>query len=168
MRGLLVIGHGSRRDEANATVRELARRLATEPRPAADGCAGHPLGSGGPTIAGDPAGPAAPTGPTGPRPWGAVEAAFLEVSRPDIGEGYANLAVVGCTEIVVYPFFLFGGNHTRRDLPSALEEARERHPRTRWILSEPLGLHACVVEAVRARLDDTLRELVDTARHPTG
>jgi sirohydrochlorin ferrochelatase len=30
MRGLLVIGHGSRRDEANAAVRELARSLATD------------------------------------------------------------------------------------------------------------------------------------------
>ncbi|EIV94194.1 sirohydrochlorin chelatase [Frankia sp. QA3] len=153
MRGLLVIGHGSRRDEANATVRELARRLATEPRQDTDGCAGRPPHSGG---------------PAGPRPWGAVEAAFLEVSRPDIDEGYDNLADAGCTEIVVYPFFLFGGNHTRRDLPAALEEARGRHPTTRWILSEPLGLHACVIEAVRARLDDTLRELVDAADHPTG
>ncbi len=159
MRGLLVIGHGSRRDEANATVRELARRLATEPRQDDDGCAGRP-----------PHSTALPSraGPAGPRPWGAVEAAFLEVSRPDIGEGYANLAGAGCTEIVVYPFFLFGGNHTRRDLPAALDEARERHPTTRWILSEPLGLHACVVEAVRARLDDTLRELVDPAKHPTS
>ncbi|MCM3925645.1 CbiX/SirB N-terminal domain-containing protein [Frankia sp. AiPs1] len=162
MRGLLVIGHGSRRDEANATVRELARRLATEPRPDDDGCAGRPLHSADPT---DRSGPSSPAGP---RPWGAVEAAFLEVSRPNIGEGYANLAAAGCTEIVVYPFFLFGGNHTRRDLPAALDEARGQHPTTRWILSEPLGLHACVVEAVRARLDDTLRELVDAARHPTG
>jgi sirohydrochlorin cobaltochelatase len=29
-RGLLVIGHGSRRDEANATLRDVARRLAAE------------------------------------------------------------------------------------------------------------------------------------------
>ncbi|MCK9894287.1 sirohydrochlorin chelatase [Frankia sp. AgB32] len=151
MRGLLVIGHGSRRGEANATVRELARRLAIDPAPSAAPCAGSTpdKSRGGPHAH--------------PRPWGTVEAAFLEVSRPDIAEGYANLADAGCTEIVVYPFFLFDGNHTHRDIPAALEEARRRHPTTRWILSEPLGLHACVIEAVRARLDDTLRGLVHAA-----
>ncbi|MCK9874789.1 CbiX/SirB N-terminal domain-containing protein [Frankia sp. AgPm24] len=120
MRGLLVIGHGSRRWEANATVRELARQLADDQR------------------------------------WEAAVAAFLEVSHPDIAEGYGVLAAGGCTEIIAYPFFLFDGNHTHRDIPAALEAARESHPATRWVLSEPLGLHACVIEAVRARLADTL------------
>lgn len=158
MRGLLVIGHGSRRGEANATVRELARRLATDPAPATAPCAGGAPDSGPDAVSGTGTAPHAH-----PRPWSAVEAAFLEVTRPDIAEGYANLADAGCTEIVAYPFFLFDGNHTHRDIPAALEEARQRHPTTRWILSEPLGLHACVVEAVRARLDDTLRGLVHAA-----
>ncbi|ABD09913.1 hypothetical protein ThrDRAFT_04168 [Frankia casuarinae] len=140
MRGLLVIGHGSRRDEANATVRELAHRLLVDP--------GHVV---------DPGHAAAPW------TWGAVEAAFLEIAQPDIATGYATLADAGCTEIVAYPFFLFDGNHTRRDIPAALEGARCRHPTTRWVLSEPLGLHASVVDAVRARLDDTLRLLVREA-----
>ncbi|MCM3885014.1 sirohydrochlorin chelatase [Frankia sp. R82] len=135
MRGLLVIGHGSRRGEANATVRELARRLADE-----QGEEQH-----------------------GARRWGPVEAAFLEVSHPDIAEGYDALAAAGCTEIIAYPFFLFDGNHTHRDIPAALDVARERHPATRWVLSEPLGLHACVVAAVRARLEDTLSGLVHAA-----
>ena len=149
MRGLLVIGHGSRRGEANATVRELTRRLATGPaRPTAP-CAGTPAGAS--AHAAEPA------------PWDAVETAFLEVIHPDIAEAYANLAAAGCTEIIFYPFFLFDGNHTHRDIPAALDEARARHPATRWILSEPLGLHACVIEAVRARLDDTLRGLVHAA-----
>ncbi|CAO5230918.1 Sirohydrochlorin cobaltochelatase [Frankia sp. AgKG'84/4] len=156
-----MIGHGSRRGEANATVRELARRLATDPAPATAPCAG-----GAPDAGGGPAGASFGAGAAPharPRPWSTVEAAFLEVTRPDIAEGYANLADAGCTEIVVYPFFLFDGNHTHRDIPAALEEARQRHPTTRWILSEPLGLHACVIEAVRARLDDTLRGLVHAA-----
>ncbi|SNQ48778.1 conserved hypothetical protein [Frankia canadensis] len=161
MRGLLVIGHGSRRGEANATVRELARRLATGSAHPTAPCADV---SPGPDGSPDPA--PSSTGSQSandPRPWGAVESAFLEVTRPNIAEGYANLAAAGCTEIIVYPFFLFDGNHTHRDIPAALDEARERHPTTRWILSEPLGLHACVIEAVRARLDDTLRGLVHAA-----
>ena len=122
MRGLLVIGHGSRRAEANATMLALARALAAD--------AG--------------------------RPWQAVEAAFLEIVRPDIGEAYDALVRAGCTEIIAHPFFLFAGSHTSRDIPDALAGAQSRHPRTRWTLTEPLGLHPGVVDAVRGRIDDAL------------
>jgi sirohydrochlorin cobaltochelatase len=134
MRGLLVIGHGSRRDEANATVRQLAQVLADEPSPGTDGTAG-------------------PDGTSGPgRGWSAVEPAFLDVVAPDIATGYAALADAGCTEIVAHPFFLFDGAHTSRDIPAALAAAQAEHPGTRWALTAPLGLHPGVVTAVRARI----------------
>jgi len=123
VRGLLVIGHGSRRDEANATVFALAAALADEPT----------------AIGGQPA-------------WDAVEAAFLDVLRPDIADGYAALAAAGCTEIVAHPFFLFAGRHTARDIPAALTAAQASHPRTTWTMTEPLGLHPGVVTTVRARI----------------
>ncbi len=123
MRGLLVIGHGSRRDEANETVRELARDLAA---------------AGAGTVPGES--------------WAAVEPAFLEVVQPDIAAGYAALARAGCTDIVAHPFFLFEGNHTIHDIPAALAEAQAHHPATRWVLTEPLGLHPGVLAAVRDRI----------------
>ena len=51
LRGVLVVGHGSRREEANLDVQEAARRIA---------------GRGGFRV---------------------VEAAFLEIARPDIAGG---------------------------------------------------------------------------------
>jgi sirohydrochlorin cobaltochelatase len=123
MRGLLVIGHGSRREEANETVRTLARGLAV---PSAD------AGNG--------------------QSWAAVQPAFLEVVQPDIATGYAALAQAGCTDIVVHPFFLFEGNHTIHDIPAALAEAQASHPATTWTLTDPLGLHPGVVAAVRDRI----------------
>jgi sirohydrochlorin cobaltochelatase len=130
VRGLLVIGHGSRRDEANATVFALAEALADEPAPGADG-----------------------------RPaWEAVEAAFLDVLRPTIADGYAELVDAGCTEIVAHPFFLFAGKHTAHDIPAALAAARARHPQTTWLLTDALGLHPGVVSTVRARIADALAD----------
>jgi len=138
MRGLLVIGHGSRRSEANVTVLELARALAAA---RAGGMRADGLGIADPGRG---------------RSWHAVEPAFLEVVRPDIADGYDALARAGCTEIIAHPFFLFPGNHTSRDIPDALAAAQARHPRTRWTLTQPLGLHPGVVDAVRARIDDAL------------
>jgi sirohydrochlorin ferrochelatase len=123
VRGLLVIGHGSRRAEANATVFALASALAEEPT----------SGDGRPA-------------------WHAVEAAFLDVLRPDIADGYAELAAAGCTEIVAHPFFLFAGRHTAHDIPDALTAAQSRHPATTWTITEPLGLHPGVVQTVRDRI----------------
>ncbi|MDT3438608.1 CbiX/SirB N-terminal domain-containing protein [Pseudofrankia sp. BMG5.37] len=128
MRGLLVIGHGSRRDEANATVRALAAALAAEPT----------VDAGAPPA------------------WAAVEPAFLDVLRPDIADGYAALVAAGCTQIVAHPFFLFEGKHTARDIPEALDAARATHPGTSWTMTEPLGLHPGVITTVRARIADRL------------
>ena len=128
MRGLLVIGHGSRRDEANATVYTLAAALAGEPAAAADG---QPE-------------------------WEAVEVAFLDVLRPTIADGYALLVAAGCTRIVAHPFFLFAGKHTARDIPAALTAAQAAHPGTTWTVTEPLGLHPGVLDTVRARIADRL------------
>ena len=129
MRGLLVVGHGSRRDQANATVRELARQLAADICDSDDDS--------------DRDG----------RLWSAVQPSFLELVEPDIAAGYAALARAGCTEIVVHPFFLFAGNHTSRDIPAELTSAQRNHPGTRWTMTEPLGLHPGVVDAARARID---------------
>ncbi|MBL7488432.1 CbiX/SirB N-terminal domain-containing protein [Frankia sp. AgB1.9] len=139
MRGLLVIGHGSRRDEANATVFALAASLAAEP-----------------------------TAVGGPAAWDAVEAAFLDVLRPDIADGYTALVDAGCTRIVAHPFFLFAGRHTARDIPAALAQVQARHPHTTWSVTEPLGLHPGVVTTVRARIAECLATGPDTDQDPSG
>ncbi|ABW15445.1 cobalamin (vitamin B12) biosynthesis CbiX protein [Parafrankia sp. EAN1pec] len=149
MRGLLVIGHGSRRAEANATVVELARTLA-----------GADTDSPAPAP-GDGSGGGMPTGT--PPAWDAVEPAFLEIARPDIAEGYAALVRTGCSEIVAHPFFLFDGNHTSRDIPDALAAAQTDHPGTSWTVTQPLGLHPGVVRAVQARIEDALHQAAAAA-----
>ncbi|WP_322748794.1 MULTISPECIES: CbiX/SirB N-terminal domain-containing protein [unclassified Frankia] len=148
MRGLLVIGHGSRRDDANATVRAVARLLAQPDRAEPD----HAETIGAETIG---------AGDNGQARWGAVEPAFLELAQPDIVAGYGILTAAGCTEIVVHPFFLFEGNHTTHDIPAALARAQEQFPDTRWCLTAPLGLHPGVLAAVAGRIEDAL-----TGDHP--
>ncbi len=166
MRGLLVIGHGSRRDEANATVREVARLLTTPDRAVAST---SDMSDRATALVPDLATTSAPdrtvTDSHLQVRWHAVEPAFLEVVQPDIIAGYGNLAAAGCTEIVVHPFFLFDGNHTSRDIPAALVRARERFPHTRWTLTAPLGLHPGVLTAVTARIDDAL---TDRSLAPSG
>jgi len=89
--GLLVIGHGSRRDEANITLLAVADALAERGR------------------------------------WHTVQPAFLEIARPTIAQGYAELVAAGCDRVVAHPYFLFAGNHTAYDIPAALRAAEAQH-----------------------------------------
>ncbi len=119
--GILVVGHGSRRAEANADVREAARRIAEH---------------GGFRL---------------------VQAAFLEIEQPNIHSGFAQLAGRGAQHVIVHPYFLSPGRHTRGDIPIEVEAAAYHYPEISYRISEPLAAHPLViaasVERIRASVD---------------
>lgn len=123
--GILVVGHGSRREEANEDVREASRRIAK--------LGGFPL----------------------------VQAAFLEIREPNISEGFAELVRQGARHIVVHPYFLSPGRHTRGDIPVEVSEAAARHRGVTYSITEPLTAHRLVIEACVERIHET--EPVTTA-----
>src|SRR4030095_9435881 len=117
---VVVVGHGSRRDEANRDVVEAARRIAE--------------GGGLPFVA----------------------AAFLEIARPTISEAFTNCVSAGARDIVVHPYFLSPGRHTRGDLPVAVRDAASRHPGGTYRISQPLAAHPLVIEAAIERIQETM------------
>jgi uroporphyrin-III C-methyltransferase len=119
--GILVVGHGSRREEANADVREAARLIARR-------------GS-----------------------FAFVEPAFLEIVSPTIEEGFASLIRRGAGHVVVHPYFLSPGRHTRGDIPVEVEEAASRHPGVTYQITEPLAAHPSVIDASIERILETRR-----------
>lgn len=118
-RGVLVVGHGSRREEANSDVREAARRIAK--------------------LGGFPQ----------------VQAAFLEITQPNIAEGFARLVNGGARHITVHPYFLSPERHTRGDIPVEVSAAASRHPGVSYQITEPLAAHHLVIEASVERIHET-------------
>jgi uroporphyrin-III C-methyltransferase len=118
-RGVLVVGHGSRREEANADVREAARRIGER--------GGFPV----------------------------VEAAFLEIAHPNIAEGFARLVDRGARHVIVHPYFLSPGRHTRGDIPVEVRAAAEQHRGVTYQITEPLAAHRLVIEASVERIRET-------------
>lgn len=114
--GILVVGHGSRREEANADVREAARLIARR-------------GS-----------------------FACVEPAFLEIASPTIDEGFAKLVKRGANHVIVHPYFLSPGRHTRGDIPVEVEEAANRNPGVTYQITEPLAAHPSVIDASIERI----------------
>jgi sirohydrochlorin ferrochelatase len=83
-----------------------------------------------------------------------VEVAHLEITRPDIAEGIDACVKQGAAQIVVHPYFLGPGRHTTEDIPAQVERAGARHPNVRIRISEPLGGHAALIDAILDRVSD--------------
>ena len=114
--GILVVGHGSRRQEANEDVREVTRQIARR------------------------------------GPFACVEPAFLEIVSPTIEEGFATLVGRGASHVIIHPYFLSPGRHTRGDIPRAVEAAASQHPGVTYQITEPLAAHDLVVAASIERI----------------
>ncbi len=118
---VIVVGHGSRRDEANRDVIEVARRIGVR--------GGFPL----------------------------VVAAFLEIAQPTIDKAFNSCVAADAEHVIVHPYFLSPGRHTRGDLPAAVRAAASRHPGLTYQISESLVAHPLVIEASIERIREGVR-----------
>ncbi|MCA9774564.1 MAG: hypothetical protein KC466_19245 [Myxococcales bacterium] len=80
-----------------------------------------------------------------------VHHAHMELAGPTIAEAFDRCVGDGATEIVVHPYFLGPGNHSRTDIPALVEAASQAHPQVRWRVTEPLGVHPKLCEIVLER-----------------
>lgn len=83
-----------------------------------------------------------------------VLAAHMEIAEPSLGSVLEQCIAEGATEIRVHPFFVAPGRHVREDIPRIIREACVQHPEIEIRLTEPLGLHPSVIEAVLSRIAD--------------
>ena len=90
-------------------------------------------------------------------PGSIVEVAHLEIAEPGIAEGIDACVKKGATQIIVHPFFLGSGRHTTEDIPAQVARAGERHANVQIRISEPLGGHAALIDAILERVSDADR-----------
>ncbi len=115
---ILIVDHGSRRDEANRQLDALAERVRAR------------------------------------EPGRVVHVAHLEIAAPSIAEGIDACVRDGAREIVVHPYMLSPGRHSREDIPAECREAGERYPDVRIRVSAPLGLHDKLVDVLLERIEE--------------
>jgi len=80
-----------------------------------------------------------------------VEAAFLELGRPDLEGAVDVLIQRGVSSIVVIPYFLTLGTHLQRDLPRLVDQALTAHPGIAIEVTPPLDGHPALLEALADR-----------------
>lgn len=81
-----------------------------------------------------------------------VTIAHLEFGSPDIETAIADCFRAGARELIVHPYFLVEGMHTKRDIPERVRAAAKHYPELRVEISEPLGFHERIVDVVLERI----------------
>lgn len=70
-----------------------------------------------------------------------VEAAYLELSEPDICGAAARCVASGAQRVILVPYFLSLGRHVVEDLRRARDELARAYPQIEFRLAEPIGRH---------------------------
>ena len=86
-----------------------------------------------------------------------VEAAFLELGKPDLAGAVSAIIARGAKRVVVIPYFLTMVTHLRRDLPRLIDGIAVAHADVDIRITPPLGGHPALVKA-----------LLDLAEHGIG
>jgi sirohydrochlorin cobaltochelatase len=86
-----------------------------------------------------------------------VELAFLEFMSPSLDEAAERLAGKDFHMVSIVPLFLATGAHLKRELPDMVARIRERHAKTKFRVTAPLGDAPEIVAAITAWIRETTR-----------
>jgi sirohydrochlorin ferrochelatase len=84
------------------------------------------------------------------RPGDRVVGAFLEILQPTVGAAIQQLVEEGSTTIVLLPYLMLDGRHSREDLPAMAREAETRHPNLVVRVAPPVGVRTEVLALLLA------------------
>ena len=68
-----------------------------------------------------------------------IDSAFLEIASPSIPEGIKQCIEAGANSVTVLPYFLAAGRHVTEDIPSIVENAREKFPEVSISMTQHIG-----------------------------
>jgi len=86
-----------------------------------------------------------------------VEAAFLELGKPDLAGAAAKLVEQGVEQILVLPYFLTPGLHMERDLPRLTQDISNRYKGLEVLTAPPLEGHPALIGILLDRSLSLLR-----------
>lgn len=62
------------------------------------------------------------------RAGGNIAPAFFSLGQPDLESAVAERISAGYSEITIFPYFLFDGNHVQKDIPAIVEKLENTYP----------------------------------------
>lgn len=88
-----------------------------------------------------------------------IEHCHMELAPPTIRDAFNKCVNLGATTIVIHPYFLVPGRHSKSDIPSMVEEASREYPHVRHIVTEPLGIHEKIIDVILEKSHSSLSKV---------
>ncbi len=83
-----------------------------------------------------------------------VLGAHMEINKPDIPTGIKHLAYGGSNEIIVIPYFLFSGNHSKDDIPDIVNGEKHLYPTITFKIGKPFGVDRLIADLLLKRIEE--------------
>lgn len=87
-----------------------------------------------------------------------VEPSYLQFHQPNLSESIKKVVEKGCKKIIIVPFFLFSGNHVKRDIPQAIKKEMDRYPDCTFVFTESMGEDGRIVDIVLQKINEAIRK----------
>ncbi len=84
-----------------------------------------------------------------------VKYAHMELAPPTLSDVFDECVGLGARHVVVHPYFLAPGRHSTDDIPRMARDAAAKHRGVKYSVTEPLGVHAHIVEVILERVSGT-------------
>lgn len=88
--------------------------------------------------------------------YGMVETCYMSRLGPHFPETLDRCVKSGATTIVLVPYFLHMGLHTRLDIPSMMKEEAQKYPGVKIIFGHNIGYDDALADIVRKRIGSSL------------
>ncbi|MEP9853170.1 sirohydrochlorin chelatase [Staphylococcus aureus] len=83
------------------------------------------------------------------------ETCFLELTQPNLSQGFQRLVDKGATEISVIPVLLLSAGHYFKDIPKEIQLNQQKYPEIQVNYGKPLGVQQRLTEILHQRLEET-------------
>ena len=83
--------------------------------------------------------------------YGIIEYCHMELASPTLEDAFRECIRNGAKEIVVHPYFLVPGRHSKSDIPGMVNKLIGNYPGVKCTVSEPLGLHDKIIDVILER-----------------
>jgi sirohydrochlorin cobaltochelatase len=93
-----------------------------------------------------------------------VEAGFIELAEPAVGDAFCRLVKQGVDQIRVVPLLLFAAGHAKDDIPNAIRQMARHYPALEIDVSPPFGLDERILSLSERRYREAVadrQEIVD-------
>jgi len=81
-----------------------------------------------------------------------VEKSYLRMMAPNLEESFDKLYKEGVRNFIVFPYFLFSGQHIISDIPKKLDELKEEYPDANINYLDSIGFDKKMAELIVERV----------------